>query len=173
MGAEGIILAVVIILILIWLYKPNMLSSVTGKTSKAADPVPAPAPAPVLPDQTVAAPAKVENLVNVNSATSILPPVTSDMLLSMGYTGDIPWQSVIQATEVDPATFASQAEYVRDVRRFSSGANFTAVADDDNNLAFTNFIGLQRPQHVPIGSSARQQPDIDQSVLQRNKQLRF
>jgi hypothetical protein len=64
-------------------------------------------------------------------------------------------------------------DFVKDVRRFSSGANFTAVTDDNTNTAFTNFVGLRRPEHVQIGSSARQVPDVDESVLQRNKNIRW
>jgi len=64
-------------------------------------------------------------------------------------------------------------DFVKDVRRFSSGANFTSVTDDNTNLAFVNFRGLRRPEHVPIGPDARQQPDIDESVLSRNRPLRF
>lgn len=97
----------------------------------------------------------------------------AEVLNELGYEGSLPWSDILSATELDPTIQDNHNQFVADVRRFSSGANFTAVADDDNNLAFTNFIGLNRPQHVPIGADARQQPDIDQSVLQRNKYIRF
>jgi hypothetical protein len=97
----------------------------------------------------------------------------AQVLGELGYEGALPWDEVLGATELDPSIQDNHNQFVADVRRFSSGANFTAVADDDNNLAFTNFIGLNRPQHVHIGADARQQPDIDQTVLQRNRYLRF
>lgn len=101
-----------------------------------------------------------------------LPPgQTSDVLTVLGYTGQQPWGEIIKASELDPSTFVNHREFVKDVRRFSSGANFTSVADDNTSSDFTNFVGLVRPSHVPIGETARQQPDVDQSVLQRNKRI--
>lgn len=162
--------AIIIVIVLLLLFfapqyltsASNSVKSTTGISLPMSTSTPAPAPS---------APPRAEHMSS--RGASGLPEPVSDALYSMGYDGGVPWDEAIQATEVDPATFASQQKYVREVRRFSSGANFTSVADDDNNLAFVNFVGLQRPQHVPIGASARQQPDIDQSVLQRNKQLRF
>ena len=103
---------------------------------------------------------------------SLIPPgQTSDVMTVLGYTESQPWGEVIKATELDPSTFVNHREFVKDVRRFSSGANFTSVTDDNTNIDFTNFVGLRRPTHVPIGDTARQQPDIDQSVLQRNQRF--
>jgi hypothetical protein len=39
--------------------------------------------------------------------------------------------------------------------------------------AFNDWRGLRRPSHVNVGASARQVPDIDETVLQRNKPFRF
>lgn len=84
------------------------------------------------------------------------------------------WVDLIKSSELDPSVEDNHARFVRDATRFSSGANFTAVADDNTNLAFVNFVGLRRPSHVRIDeSTARQIPDIDQNVLQRNKPFRF
>jgi hypothetical protein len=94
-------------------------------------------------------------------------------LTVLGYTGQQPWGEVIKATELDPSTFVNHNEFVKDVRRFSSGSSFTSVADDNTNVDFVNFVGLRRPTHVPIGETARSQPDVDQSVLQRNKRFDF
>lgn len=103
-----------------------------------------------------------------------LPPgQASETLNVLGYVGAQPWDEVIAATELDPSTFVNHYEFVKDVRRFSSGSNFTAIDDSDTNLDFVNFIGLRRPEHVPIGDTARQIPDIDQTVLQRNKRYAF
>jgi hypothetical protein len=110
---------------------------------------------------------------HLEGAATLPPGQVSDVLTVLGYTGEQPWQEVVKATELDPSTFANHNEFVKDVRRYSSGANFTSVQDDNTNSAFTNFVGLRRPSHVPIGSTARQQPDIDQGVLSRNKRFAF
>ena len=116
-----------------------------------------------------------EHLTNDPKANSVdtYQPHASDSLKALGYSGDLPWDEVIQATELDPSTFDNHDEFVKDVRRFSSGANFTSVTDDNTNLAFTNFQGLRRPQHVDIGATARQIPDVDTDVLQRSKIFRW
>jgi hypothetical protein len=87
---------------------------------------------------------------------------------ALGYSADMPWTEYLAATQVDSSMQQSHMDYVADVRRFSSGANFTSVADDNGSPFFTNFIGLRRPEHVPIGDTARNIPDVDTSVLQRN-----
>lgn len=78
------------------------------------------------------------------------------------------WTSSIANADVDPSVHDNHAAFVKDTKRFDSGPGFTSVADDNTSAVFTNFVGLRRPQHVPIGDDARQQPDIDQSVLARN-----
>lgn len=99
----------------------------------------------------------------------------SDTLQALGYEDSLPWNEVIKTSEVDPSVHASHADFVKDVRILSSGANFTSVADDNTNLAFTDFRGLRRPQAHPgmIGKGARQVPDIEEDVLTRNKGLYF
>lgn len=97
----------------------------------------------------------------------------SDALNALGYAddADMPWTEMIKNTDLDSSVQANHQHFVADVRRFSSGANFTSVADDNTNAAFTNFIGLRRPQAVAILPDARQQPDVDQDVLERNRPL--
>lgn len=124
---------------------------------------------------------ELEHAGNPDTATSSTPPPpgvsvlppgqTSDTLMALGYTGSVPWDEVLQAAELDPATHLRQMEFTKDVKRYSSGANFTDVSGDNNSFAFTNFTGLRRPQHVEIGYSARQVPDIDEDVLKRNKRF--
>lgn len=105
---------------------------------------------------------------------SIGGPLTSDILQNEGYAADnFNWGEYITAQDLDPSAFDSQQDFVKDVKRFSSGANFTSTSDDNTSPIFTNFIGLRRPEHVPIGSSARQVPDIDETVLQRTKTFRW
>lgn len=96
-----------------------------------------------------------------------------DALDALGYSdaGDLPWTEMIKTTDLDGSVHNNHNQFVADVRRFSSGANFTSVADDNTNAAFSNFVGLRRPQHVEILPDARQQPDVDQDVLARNKPL--
>jgi hypothetical protein len=115
----------------------------------------------------------IERMNDPKITTVNTPAEVSSTLDALGYTADVPWDEVLQATELDPSTFVNHMDFVKDVRRFSSGANFTSVTDDNTNIDFTNFQGLRRPSHVPIGASARQQPDIDETVLQRNRELRF
>ena len=101
------------------------------------------------------------------------PLPNSDVAQALGYgdTTDMAWNEMVKLTDLDPSIFTNHEGFVADVRRFSSGANFTSVQDDNTNAAFSNFVGLRRPQHVDILPDARQQPDIDQEVLQRNKKL--
>lgn len=109
----------------------------------------------------------------MNQSQGTLPPgQTSDSLLALGYTSSVPWQDVMAASELDESTFVNHMDFVKDVRNFSSGAAFTDKDEDNNSFAFTNFIGLRRPQHVEIGASARQVPDIG-DALKRNKPYNF
>jgi hypothetical protein len=113
--------------------------------------------------------------LNDPKVTVMNPPAeVTSTLTALGYDPSAtPWDEALKASELDPSTFANHMDFVKDVRRFSSGANFTSVTDDNTNIDFTNFRGLRRPEHVPIGASARQVPDIDESVLQRNRPLRW
>ena len=97
----------------------------------------------------------------------------SEKLETLGYTDNVSWEDAIKVEDLDESVFVGHRDYVKDVSRFSSGANFTSVADDNTSFAFSNFVGLRRPQNVFIGNTARQQPDLDQTVLMRNKDLRF
>jgi hypothetical protein len=115
----------------------------------------------------------IEKMGNPKEPTNKSANQVSSLLDQLGYSQDAPWDAVLQATELDPSVYVNHLDFVKDVRRFSSGANFTSVADDNTSIDFTNYRGLRRPAHVPIGKSARQTPDIDETVLQRNKDLRW
>lgn len=127
----------------------------------------------IIPDDDDSLP--TDSFTNDPKANSVdtYQPAASDTLTALGYSGNLPWDEVLQVSELDPSTFENHADFVKDVRRFSSGANFTSVTDDNTNSAFTNFIGLRRPQHVDIGATARQIPDVDEDVLQRSKVFRW
>ena len=109
-------------------------------------------------------PTEKENAQKVIQRISI--PTTRDPQESAS------WVDVITQTELDPSIQESQNEFVKDVKRFSSGAGFTSVNDDLTYMS-TNFQGLRRPEYVPIGPGARQVPDEDVYVLQRNKNFRW
>lgn len=82
------------------------------------------------------------------------------------------WNEVMLASSVEPAVFASHRDYVKDVRKFSSGPGFTSV--DDGVLGnFNNFVGFFRPQYVPEGSSARSVSGTDPAVNKRWTHVRF
>lgn len=100
---------------------------------------------------------------------------SSDVLQALGYEDgqSMSWDEMIKVSDLDPSVHRNHQNFVSDVRRFSSGANFTSVADDNTTWSATQFVGLRRPTHVPILEDARQQPDVDQSVLQRNKPFIF
>jgi hypothetical protein len=169
-GMYVTIIAVLIVLLILFILEPSLYGNIKSRIAGSASKRTIANKVETIPDESETK----ERLDGSPPASIPLPPGReSDTLLALGYTGGTPWDEIIQATELDPSTFSSQAEYVKGVRRFSSGANFTSVTDDNTNSAFTNFVGLQRPQHVPIGSTARQIPDIDENVLQRNHQLRF
>jgi len=110
-----------------------------------------------------------EYLVDPDSAAD----EDAQVLGELGYDEGAGWSDILASTELDASVIDNQAAFVADVRRFSSGANFTSVNDDNTNAAFTNFVGLRRPQSVHIGADARQQPDVDENVLMRNKDLRW
>lgn len=123
---------------------------------------------------------EMENYVNNPKDDVSLNPASNkkqyaDSLVALGYTDGISWDENIKITELDPATFINQQQFVKDVRRFSSGANFTSVTDDNTNLDFVNFVGLRRNEAIPgmIGATARQIPDIDENVLTRTKVFRW
>jgi uncharacterized protein YacL len=83
------------------------------------------------------------------------------------------WNDVISKISLEPSVVDSHNSYIANVRQFSSGANFSAVADDNTSPIFTNFIGFSRPQFVDIDPTARQIPDVDINVLKRNKRITF
>ena len=78
------------------------------------------------------------------------------------------WDDSIQQSSIDPGVVASHQNYVANVRNYSSGPSFTQVADDNTSPIYTNFLGFYRPTYVPVGTTARQVPDIDEDVLKRN-----
>lgn len=88
-------------------------------------------------------------------------------------TSDGSWSSYARDIDVEPVVQLNHQDFVKNTRNFSNGAAFTTVSSDNTNLAFTNFVGLRRNVHVPIGPDARQQPDIDASVLQRNERRKL
>lgn len=175
---DSLLLAVILILFIVLFFDKQICDGLSTAKKSIMDIVGNILPtqvkdAQLIPDVSDTSNSGKERLNDPKITTMNPPDEVSSTLSALGYTDDVPWDEVIQASELDPSTFVNHMDFVKDVRRFSSGANFTSVTDDNTNLAFTNFRGLRRPEHVPIGPSARQQPDIDESVLQRNRPLRF
>lgn len=173
MPPTGLIVAIIIVVLLVIIFnkqiyylvdavKSTLVSLFTGKRpSKRSC---------GLPDDD-----ELERMSNKNNIVMLPKGEASNTMIELGYTGGVPWSEVLAVTEVDPAIHASHMDFVKDVRRYSSGANFTSVTDDNTNIDFTNFRGLQRPTAIEhqIGESARQTPDIDETVLTRNKLVRW
>lgn len=133
-------------------------------------PMPSIAPANIVDEDSVE---HLDNPGMTQSRGTLPPGQTSDTLLALGYTGNVPYDEVIQASELDPSTFVNHMDFVKDVRNFSSGAAFTDKDEDSESFVFTNFIGLRRPQHVEIGASARQTVDVNEDVLKRSRPFVF
>lgn len=182
-ASPAYIVGLVVVIVLVLMFIPqithilkatrnSVVSAVTGRSLKNVSQY-------LIPDEDMKVAGTVTNRERMNGNNQMgmgvtngtINPESSELMQIMGYGDNATWDEVLKTTELDPATFANHQDFVKDVRRFSSGANFTSVTDDNTNLAFTNFVGLRRPQQVDIGASARQQPDIDQSVLKRNKPL--
>jgi hypothetical protein len=78
------------------------------------------------------------------------------------------WGKELLETQITPELKARhQRDMVNVTPIFGSGAGYSQVADDNNNPAFTNWIGLSRPSYVPILPGARTIPDIDIDVMKR------
>lgn len=86
--------------------------------------------------------------------------------------GEGQWIDYAKDIDVEPVVQMNHSDFVKNTRQFTSGANFTTIAGDHDNFTY-NFQGLKRPTYVPIGASARQQPDVDESVLQRNNRRKI
>lgn len=186
MGGDkaGLILGVVVVIVLMLVFLPQLINVARAVRTSAVSALSGKPPKEVsdylIPDEDMSVGSsqsrermEVTNALGMGISDGAPTKESSELMQIMGYGDDANWNDVLKTTELDPATFANHQDFVKDVRRFSSGANFTSVTDDNTNSAFTNFVGLRRPQQVDIGASARQQPDIDQSVLKRNKPLRW
>lgn len=101
---------------------------------------------------------------------SPLPPSapTSTTVTPSDEESFIDWDESILNNSVDKGVVASHAKYVANVRDFSNGASFTQTSDDNTSSIFTNYIGFYRPTYVEVGTTARQVPDVDTTVLKRN-----
>ncbi len=83
------------------------------------------------------------------------------------------WNDVLQDKSLDPSISESHSDYIANTRQYSSGANYTAVSDDNTSDLFTNYLGFSKPRFVEIDPTATQIPDIDNSVFKRNKHMYF
>ena len=83
------------------------------------------------------------------------------------------WSDVAAGMSVEQSVVDSHRQYIANVDKYSSGANFTSVADDNTSGVFTNFLGFSRPYYVEVDPTARQVPSHDTSVFKRNKHMYF
>lgn len=83
------------------------------------------------------------------------------------------WKDIAAGSSLEQSVIDGHRQYISNVTQYSSGANFAAVADDNNSPIYTNYVGFSRPRYVEISAGARQIPDIDTSVLKRNKYMKF
>lgn len=101
-------------------------------------------------------------------ADNQMPYVEEDYFKT--YAPTYPWEEAIKA-DLEPETFENHSEFVDDITKYSSGASFTSVADDNNTWSSVNFVGLRRPYYVPVRESARSIPSEDETVLLRNREF--
>lgn len=106
-----------------------------------------------------------------NFETQVVTPVTASVEVEEKLPTN--WNEQIKNMDLDPSISKSHNKYVSNIRQYSSGANFTSIADDNTSPMYTNFVGFSRPRHVPIDPTARQVPDIDENVFKRNKHMYF
>ncbi len=76
-------------------------------------------------------------------------------------------------SNLDPSIIHSHNKYTQNTRQYSSGANFSAISDDNVSPMQTNFLGFSRPRYVEVDPTARQVPDYDEHTLKRNKRMTF
>lgn len=100
--------------------------------------------------------------------TIVVSPVETPASTTMPAETFKTWGEIVAEKSIDPGIIASHADYTANVRNYSTGAGFTQVADDNTSSIFTNFLGFYRPSYVPVGTTARQVPDVDIDVLKRN-----
>lgn len=83
------------------------------------------------------------------------------------------WNETLLRT-IDPKIKENHAEYVSNVTRFggSTVRNFD-IEEMATNPMFTNFVGMRRPQYIPINITNRQVPDIDVSPTKTNKRFLY
>lgn len=78
------------------------------------------------------------------------------------------WEEQIKDMNLDPSVMESHNEYTEELTRFSSGAGFGSVADDNRTVTDINWVGFHRPQYIPVDPTARQVPSEDVNIYKRN-----
>jgi hypothetical protein len=144
---------VVIIIILLFLFKDKLMECCNNWKQKPAVP---------------AAPQATEKKESLESQPT--PTVAKKILEKEGYTDNLSWTEVIKSTDLDPSTFENHNDFIKETRRYSSGANFTSTTDDNISGQMVNFVGLRRPSSVPIAPGRRQVEDLQYDVFDRNKE---
>lgn len=80
------------------------------------------------------------------------------------------WEEYLANQTLAPTDRARHREsMIKQQPIFSSGAGYSIVEPDNTSPTFTNFVGLHRPEYIPIGDGQRQVIDIDPDQLKKNK----
>ena len=147
----------VIIVILILYFKDQILVSVGKKPAEVQ---------PTEMEMAKSATAPTTEGMEVDPT----PKTAQGIVKEEGYGGDLNWTEVIKTTDLDPSTFDNHRDFIKETRRYSSGANFTSTTDDNISPQMVNFVGLRRPSSVPIHAGRRQVEDLQYDVFDRNKE---
>lgn len=83
------------------------------------------------------------------------------------------WNDILMEGSIEKGIIDSHANYIKNVRQFSSGANFASVTDDNTSPAFTNYMGFTRPRYIEEDDTARQVLSEDVEINKRNKHMTF
>nr|QQV29340.1 hypothetical protein K-LCC10_0085 [Kaumoebavirus] len=80
----------------------------------------------------------------------------------------MPWVEHLTNTEISPAMKENHDEFTQNLARFYLGPDFTGIAEDNRDVYSTNFVGLRRPQAVPVSGTTQQVQDVDYNELKKN-----
>ena len=83
------------------------------------------------------------------------------------------WNDISADMTLEKGIIDSHNQYIAETRQFSSGANFSSIADDNNSALSTNYLGLVRPHYIPVRKTATQVSDFDEKIFKRNKHMYF
>jgi hypothetical protein len=80
----------------------------------------------------------------------------------------MPWVEHLTNTEISPSMKDNHDQFTANLAKYYLGADFTGIAEDNRDVYSTNFVGLRRPQAVPVSGDNPQVQDVDYSELKKN-----